>query len=190
MAFADSIRKWFWKGSEPLLDELSEHDEKMAAELGELKKLVRRQGIQQESLVREISAKLDTLAATDEKGDEETESPNSLMALAESYFHLEIALSHSNIGSEILEALAIIREKLDDVCLEAELEVIRECGVSFDSRIHEALDRAPDGEHPVVRKVTAPGFIHNGRVLKAARVILTEHINTSDTLESEELYGE
>ncbi|HIJ87173.1 MAG TPA: hypothetical protein HPP97_05730 [Desulfuromonadales bacterium] len=48
MAFADSIRKWLWSGSGILLDELSERDEKMAAELGELKKLVRRQGIQKD----------------------------------------------------------------------------------------------------------------------------------------------
>jgi len=190
MAFGDSVRKWFWMGSETLLDELNGHDEKMEAELAELKKLVRRQGIQQESLVREISAKLDSLATIGGKENEEPESPNSLMALAESYFHLEVALAHTDIGPEILAALTIIREKLDDVCLDAELEIIRECGVPFDSRIHEALDRAPEGEPPVVRGVTAPGFIHNGQVVKAARVLLTEHIKTSDTLESEEFYGE
>lgn len=188
MAF-ESIRQWFWRGSDPLLDELSGHNEKMAEELGELKKLVRRQGIQQESLVREVSAKLDTLAATN--GDsEEPNSPDSLMALAESYFHLESALANSEIGAEIWEALAIIREKLDDVCLEAELEVIRDCEVPFDSRIHEALDRAPDGDNPLVRGVTAPGFIFNGRVVKAARVLLAEDTKISDTSESEELNGE
>jgi len=191
VAFGDSMRNWFWRGSDTLLDELSGHDGKMEAELGELKKLVRRQGIQQESLVREISAKLDTLAATGGgKEYEEQESPDSLMALAESYFHLEVALAHAEMGAEILEALAIIREKLDDVCLEADLEIIRESGVPFDSRKHAALDRAPDGENPVVRSVTAPGFIHNGRVVKAARVMLAEDIKTSDPLESEELYGE
>ena len=36
----------------------------------------------------------------------------------------------------------------------------------------------------------APGFIHNGRVVKAARVMLEEHIKTSDKVESEEMYGE
>lgn len=188
MAFADSIRKWFWKGADPLLDELSGHDDKMEAELGELKKLVRRQGIQQESLVREISAKLDTLA-TDGK-EEDTESPDSFMALAESFFHLETALSFSGIGPEILEAINIMWEKLGDVCGEAGLEIVRESGVPFDSRIHEALDRAPEGEYPVVRSVTAPGFIHNGRVVQAARVMLSENIKISDTMESEEIYGE
>lgn len=188
MAF-ESIRNWFWTGAEPLLDELSVHDEKMEAELGELKKLVRRQGIQQESLVREISSKLDTLATTEDK-EEKTTSPDTFMALAESYFHLEVALAHAEIGAEILEALAIIREKLDDVCIEAGLEIIRETSVPFDSRIHEALDRAPDGEPAVVRYVTAPGFLHNGRVIKAARVILAERIKTSNGLESEENYGE
>jgi molecular chaperone GrpE (heat shock protein) len=112
------------------------------------------------------------------------------MALAESYFHLEAALAHTEIGAEILEALALIREKLDDVCFEADLEIIRESGVPFDSRRHEALDRAPDGEPPVVRSVTAPGFMHNGRVLRAARVMLTEESNISDQSESEEFYGE
>jgi hypothetical protein len=190
MAFADSIRNWLWRGSEAILDQLSGHDDNMAAEFGELKKLVRRQGIQQESLVREISAKLDTLASTGGGKDEGPLSPDSLMALAESYFHLEAALAHTEIGAEILEALALIREKLDDVCFEADLEIIRESGVPFDSRRHEALDRAPDGEPPVVRSVTAPGFMHNGRVLRAARVMLTEESNISDQSESEEFYGE
>lgn len=188
MIFADSIRKWFWEGAGAILDELSGHDDKMEAELGELKKLVRRQGIQQESLVREVSAKLDTLAATNGK-DEDPKSPASLMALAESYFHLEAALAHTEIGSQVLESLAIIRDKLDDVCLEAELEIIREIGVPFDSRIHEALDRAPDETDPLVRSIRAPGFIHNGRVVKAARVMLAEQITISDKFESEELYG-
>jgi hypothetical protein len=187
MAFADSIREWFWKGADPLLDELSGHDEKMEAELSELKKLVRRQGIQQESMVRDISAKIDARSATDVKV-EETTSPDSCMALAESFFHLETVLSVSGLGPEIREALTIIREKLDYVCGEAELEIIRECGVPFDSRLHEALDRAPAGEAPVVRNVMAPGFIHNGRVVRAARVILSEETTLSDTLENEVLY--
>ena len=189
MGFVDSIRKWFWKGADPLLDELSGHDDKMGAELGELKKLIRRQGIQQESLVREIFAKLDTLATTDES-EAELAFPDSLVVLAESYFHLEVALGHTDIGPEILEALTLTREKLDDACLEAGLEIIREYDIPFNSRIHEALDRAPAGEHPVVRVVTTPGFIYKGRVVKAARVMLSEDINTSNNLESEEDYGE
>ena len=188
MAFADTIRRWLWQGADPLLDKLSGHDEKMAGELGELKKLVRRQGIQQESLVREISAKLDAAAANG--GEQEAAAPDPYLELAEAYFHLEAALAHTHFGAGIREALAITREKLDDVCREAAVEIIRDCDVPFDSRIHEALDRAPDGEAPMVRNVAAPGFIHNGRVVKAARVMLSGVETAVYQEESEENYGE
>jgi molecular chaperone GrpE (heat shock protein) len=79
------------------------------------------------------------------------------------------------IGHETTEALEIVWEKLGEVCNEAGLEIIHESGVPFDSRMHEALDRAPAGEHPVVKGVTAPGFIHDGRVIRPARVMLSEN---------------
>jgi molecular chaperone GrpE (heat shock protein) len=187
MALGDGIRKWFWKGVDPFLDELSGKGEKMEAEIAELKKLVRRQGIQQETLVREISTKIDTLASMGDK-EEANRPPDSLMGLAETIFHLQTALALAGIGDEILEALKIVRDKLEDVCNEAGLEIIRDSGVPFDNRIHEALDRAPAGEYPVVKRVTAPGFIHYGRVIRPARVMFSENTIT-DLAGNEEING-
>jgi molecular chaperone GrpE (heat shock protein) len=187
MTIADSIRQWLWRGADPLLDELSRKGEKLEAEIVELKKLVRRQGIQQEALVRDISTKIDTLAFAD--GVKESDSrPDSLMELAETFFHLQTALVHLGIEHETLEALEIVWEKLGEVCNEVGLEIILESGVPFDSRMHEALDRAPAGEHPVVKDVTAPGFIHDGRVIRPARVMLSEN-TISDLLGNEVING-
>lgn len=184
MAFGDSIRKWLWKGAGPRLDEMCGRGEKIENELAELKKLARRQGIQQESLIREISAKLDTLAAAGES-QADAGRPDFLVELADSFFHLEAALALSGIGIGALEALDIVWKKLGDVCEDAGLEIIRRDGVPFDSRMHEALDRAPEGESTVVRGVAAPGFIHQGRVIRPARVMLSNN-NQSVASESEE----
>jgi molecular chaperone GrpE (heat shock protein) len=84
----------------------------------------------------------------------------------------------------------MVWEKLDLVCRERGLEIDRQSGVLFDSRKHEAIDRAPHGGNPVVTGVAAPGFIFNGRVLKPARVTLTETIFTPGMAKGEELHGE
>jgi hypothetical protein len=167
----------------------SAQGEKLEGELGELKKLVRRQGIQQESLIRDLTSKIDALPVAPV---ENTESfrPDSLMEVAESFFHLGEVLPFAGGGCETLEAIAMVWEKLDLVCRERGLEIVRQSGVLFDSRKHEAIDRAPHGGNPVVTGVTAPGFIFNGRVLKPARVTLTETIFTPGMAKGEELHGE
>jgi len=188
MSLGKNFREWLWKGFDSYREQFSEHGEKMETELGELKKLVRRQGIQQESLVRELSGKLDSLAATAGE-EEEADRPDSLIELAESFFHLEAALVLPEIAHETRAALNIVWGKLEEVCKDSRLAIIRESGVPFDSRMHEALDRAPTGESPVIRSLAAPGFIHNGRVIRPARVMLAENTTAPITAQSEEMNG-
>jgi len=175
MKIDNSIRNWFWKGAEPLLEDLTGIGKKLEDELSDLKKLVRRQGIQQESLVREVSTKIDMIAT---KNVDEQQNPQAapLAELADSFFHLETVLVRLGCEDDTLSALKMVWGKLIDVCDKAGLEMIRESGVPFDSRLHEALNRAPDGEHPIVMDVTSPGFIHNGRVTRPARVVLSNDI--------------
>jgi len=186
MSIADGIRKWFWQGAASLLDTVSAQGEHAAQELAELKKLLRRQGIQQETLLRDLVRKIDALpAAEPDSVETNTPPPDSLTELAESFFHLAGVLPLSEGGAEVREAIGMVWAKLDGACLERGLSMVREAGVPFDSRIHEALDRAPDGESPGVAGVTAPGFVLNGRVLKPARVTLSERIPTSGKREGE-----
>lgn len=186
MGIADSIRNWLWKGATPLLDATSAQGEKVEADFAELKKLVRRQGIQQETLVRDLAAKIDTLPAA-LSPDKVALRPDSLMEVAESFFHLEAALLFAGGGAETREAIGMVWEKLDGLCRESALETVRQSGIAFDSRIHEAIDRAPDGESPTVQAVTTPGFLFEGRVVKPARVRLT--MTTGNGLLKEQTHG-
>jgi molecular chaperone GrpE (heat shock protein) len=188
MGFCSQIRTWLWKGADPLLAGLAGQGERVETEINELKKLTRRQGIQLESLVREISAKMDTAAAAGIVKDQEGPS-KSLTELAESLFHLKKTLVFSESDRTTMEAVNIVWEKLGAACEEAGLRIICECGVPYDNRVHEALDPAPVGEDPVVKSVSAPGFIHKGRVLRPARVNLSEEIVPNQT-NNEVLYGE
>ena len=174
MNIGNSIRNWFWKGAEPLLEDFTDIGQKLEDELSDLKKLVRRQGIQQESLVREISTKIDTCTTTGVEVQQNLQVA-SLSDLADSFFHLEAVLVRLGCEDDTLSALKMVWGKLINVCDETGLEIIRESGVPFDSRLHEALNRAPDGEHPVVMDVTSPGFIHHGRVTRPARVVLSNN---------------
>lgn len=178
MKLGDSIRNWFWRGAEPHFEGFHGVGEKLEAELGELKKLLRRQGIQQESLVREVSSKIDAQAAGEPVSNRPV-AASSLADLADSFFHLEVSLVRLGAGPETLAALKIVWEKLQNVCDEAGLELIRESGVPFDSRVHEALNRAPAEENPFVGEVMSPGFIHNGRVIRPARVVLADDTNVA-----------
>ncbi|HBG07342.1 MAG: nucleotide exchange factor GrpE [Geobacteraceae bacterium GWC2_58_44] len=176
MSIGDSVRNWIWKGAEPHLENLAGVGAKLEGELNDLKKLMRRQGIQQESLVREISDKIDAQAATDKGAQQDLPAP-PLTELADSFFHLEAVLVSLGAAADTLSALNMVWEKLADVCDQAGMEIIRESGVPYDSRLHEALNRAPLGDHPVVMHVSAPGFIHRGRVIRPARVVLSDDAN-------------
>jgi molecular chaperone GrpE (heat shock protein) len=189
MGLFTTIRSWLWEGAEPFLVRVAEDGENIGNELAELKKLVRRQGIQQESLVREISTKLDTISIESE-AEPRNGRPEALIELAESYFHLENALRLAGYSRDTLEALDIVWDKLEQVCKESDLDIIRDVGCTFDSRLHESLDRAPAGGEPVVGSVTAPGFIYNGQVIRPARVMLSEKAVKSEVAEGEETYGE
>ena len=176
MSIGDSVRNWIWKGAAPHLETLAGAGAKLEGELIDLKKLVRRQGIQQESLVRELSDKIDAQATADKGAQRDLPAPR-LMELAESFFHLEAVLVSLGSAADTLSALNMVWGKLTDVCHQAGMEIIRESGVPYDSRLHEALNRAPLGDHPVVMNVSAPGFIHQGRVIRPARVVLSDDAN-------------
>lgn len=148
----------------------------MEGELSDLKKLMRRQGIQQESLVREISHKIDAQGSADQGAQRDLPAP-PLMELADSFFHLEAVLVGLGSADDTLCALNMVWGKLADACDQAGMQIIRESGVPYDSRLHEALNRAPLGDHPVVMSVSAPGFIHQGRVIRPARVVLCDDAN-------------
>ena len=176
MGIGDNVRNWIWQGAEPHLESLAGVGAKLEVELNDLKKLTRRQGIQQESLIRELAAKIETQAGADRGAQQELPAP-ALAELADSFFHLEAVLVGLGSAPDTLRALNMVWGKLDDVCRRADMEIIRESGVPYDSRLHEALNRAPLGDHPVVGTVSAPGFVHRGRVIRPARVVLSDDAN-------------
>lgn len=184
MGIFTAIRNWLWEGAEPFLARMAKNGDRIDNEIAELKKLVRRQGIQQESLLREISAGLRMFSAG-EKGDQGKGRPDVLIELVESYFYLQNAIRTADCPDDTLEALDIVWDKLEQVAKESGLDIIRNAGCLFDSRFHESLDRAPLFGEPVVGSVTAPGFVYNGQVLRPARITLSEKPAASGTAEGE-----
>lgn len=189
MSFFNAIRNWFWEGADSFLERVAKHADNTGAEIAELKKVVRRQGIQQESLLREVSARLHAVSAEEKKGQEKGR-PDALIELVESYFYLQNAIRSAACPADTLEALDMVWDKLEQVAKESGLDIIRDAGCLFDSRLHESLDRAPLVGEPVVGSVTAPGFVYNGQVLRPARITLSEKAAVSETAEGEEMQGE
>ncbi len=70
-----------------------------------------------------------------------------------------------------------IKQNLEEVFKELDLEIIPTVGQPFDEELHEAVDELPsevtDGVLTVVRQVSV-GFTKNGKILVPAKVVVTK----------------
>ena len=134
-------------------------------ELEGVKKVLRRQGLFLEAFKRE------TLARIEETG---LKNADSLLQLAEAFFYFDSSLREvAGLPSGQDEAAEMVWEKLELVLSGLGLELIRRTGEPFDPRLHETVERAAehDGD-AVVTKIILPGYLHHGRVVRPARVII------------------
>jgi len=160
----------FFKRDNPSRDELEAWKDDILEELDGVKKVLRRQGLFLEAFKKE------TLALMEEKKLKEA---TPILQLAESFFYFDSSLREgAALPSGLDEAAEMVWEKLEIVLSGLGLELIRRTGEPFDPRLHDTIER--EGEHDggaVVTKIIQPGYLHNGQVVKPARVIIGELSN-------------
>jgi molecular chaperone GrpE (heat shock protein) len=94
--------------------------------------------------------------------------------LAEAFFHHDRSLREiSDLSSNQRDALEIVWQKLEALLTSVGIQVVRKVDVHFDSRLHEAMEKLAEGNgSPVVKRILQPGFVHEGRVVKPAKVMI------------------
>ena len=103
-----------------------------------------------------------------------------LIELAEAFFYHDRSLREiSDISSNQHEGLEIVWQKVETLLNAADIEIVRKVDVPFDPRLHEAMERLPEGNgSPVVKRVLQPGFVHKESVIKPAKVIIERENET------------
>jgi molecular chaperone GrpE (heat shock protein) len=160
----------FFKKDSPSRDELEAWKDDILEELDGVKKVLRRQGLFLEAFKKE------TLALMEEKKLKEA---TPILQLAESFFYFEASLREgAALPSGLDEAAEMVWGKLEILLSEMGLELIRRAGEPFNPRLHETVERTAGNDgNAVVTKIIQPGYLHNGQVVKPARVIIGELSN-------------
>ncbi len=150
------------EGEEPA----SVSNEEIIDELGDIKKILRKQGILIEMLKKEI---LERIAEKEFSG----RNLQLFSDAVDSFFYLDMSLQEiSGLSPKQKEAAGIVWQKLELMLFSAGIEVIHKTGVSFDPSLHEAVERiSDDNASPYVEKLIQPGYIYRGKVIKPAKVI-------------------
>jgi len=140
-------------------------DEEILEELRVLKKLSRKQGLLMEKLREEFLEQSTRKLNLDHA---------PLLTFADAFFYLDRSFhGPAELSPERRQAFEMVWQTLDEALAVVEILMIREIGVTFDERLHEAVaNLSPEGKEPQVLDVIQPGYAHNGRVLKAARVVV------------------
>lgn len=146
-----------------------------------MRKILRKQSL----VIEELRTKLDTLPQTSQSEG----SNEELMQLASAFFHLGQSLGEQAIISpQRREAVSLFWLQLEQLLDREDIEIIREQGVPFDSRLHRAvLAHEPEARRSVVVEVLEPGFIEHGKVRKAAKVILGPEENEQEISEEKRI---
>ena len=148
---------------------MDELQSSLSEEFRGLRKMLRKQAEAIEALRR----RLDEVGA--DAGRQAADGGESLMRLAQAFFHLDRALrgGQTPCSDRQREAIDLSWLQLEQVLAEADIHVIREAGVSFDPRLHQATAVRESGAGAdAVLEVMEPGFLVGGAVRRPARVIV------------------
>jgi len=137
----------------------------LQTELQELKKQLRRQNLLLEGLKTEVAK-----AVLDQRRPQ----TEAFCAMADAlFYHIQALGANQNLNSAHLETAEILWDRLDDALATLDLEMIRESGVPFDARIHEAVaNQAFGGSDFIVTQVIQPGYRLGPQLLRSAKVVV------------------
>jgi molecular chaperone GrpE (heat shock protein) len=142
--------------------------EKALEELRAVKKLLRKQELFLETFRQEVASQL---------YERDVLNAEPLLQIVDAFFHLDASIREMPMVSQgHVEALEMVWRKFEQYLGIKLFEVIRRAGVPFDPRLYEAVETvkgAGDASRPMVEKVAQPGFVHQGRVIRAARAIIS-----------------
>jgi len=173
--------KWIGFLKKEKTEERLPSTQEILEEVKSLKKSLWKQAAFLDLFRKEVAERLEEKRAADVR---------PLIELAEAFFYHDHSLGEiSDISPNQQEALEIVWQKLESLLNSVGIEVVRKVDVPFDPRIHEAMDRLAEGNgSPVVKRILQPGFVHEGRVVKPARVMI-ERENCESKGESDERYS-
>ena len=134
-------------------------------EIDLLKKSVRKQAAFLDLFRKEVVERLE---------DKRIEDINPFIGTAEAFFYFDRSLKEiSGLSSKQCQGLEIVWQKIETLLSCVGVKIVRQLGVPFDPRLHEAMEKVPEGDgNPVVKKILQPGFVHEERVIKSAKVMI------------------
>ena len=140
-------------------------DQEILQEVQAVKKLLRKQTILLEKTREEL---------LDQKERKALQDLAPLLAFADAFFYLDRSFQEvEDLSPQRRQALEMVWHKLDRMLAAAEIKMIRQTNIPFDEHLHEAVENlSPNGLQPEVLSVVQPGYVHNGRVSRAAKVIV------------------
>ncbi len=149
----------------PRIEENLPSVQEILEEMNGLKRSLRKQSVFLDLFRKEVVERLE---------EKRIEEIRPFIELAEAFFYHDCSLREiSDISSNQHEELEIVWQKIETLLNAADIEIVRKLDVPFDPRLHEAMERLPEGDgSPMVKRVLQPGFVHKGSVIKPAKVII------------------
>ena len=134
-------------------------------EINLVKKSLRKQAAFLDLFRKEVAERLE---------EKRIEDINLFLETAEAFFYYDRSVREiSDLSSNQHQGLEIVWQKMETLLNCVGIEIVRQIGVPFDPRLHEALEKAPEGDGiPVVKRILQPGFVYEERVIKPAKVMI------------------
>ena len=157
------------KGTPPKGDSKQE----VLEELRAIKKLARKHGALLEKMREEF---------LDQSERKLCRELDPLLDFADAFFYFARSLHESgDLSPQRRQALEMVWEKLDGVLASSGIQMVRQRNVPFDERLHEAIENMSPGKLKLqVLDMVQAGYTCNGRVVRAARVIVGNDGSNSD----------
>ncbi|GLI33851.1 nucleotide exchange factor GrpE [Desulforhabdus amnigena] len=149
-------------------DDAFKADAAALQELQAVKKLLRKQNIFLEKMREELLAQSE---------GQSRQQLQPLLSFAEAYFFLSQSLGqYEALSAQRREAVEMVWSRLDGLLAAVQVTMIRQEGVPFDGRLHEAIENtSPEYDQLKVLRVLQPGYLHEGKVIKTAKVVIGQN---------------
>lgn len=135
----------------------------LIAELKDVKKILRKQGILIEAFKTDVISRID---------NKEVKELQPYVEIGDNFFHLINSFKdRDELSTGQSEAVEIVWQKIETLLLTVGIEMIRQEGLCFDPKMHEAVESISQHcGNPVALKIFQAGFMWKGNVIRPAKV--------------------